>query len=100
MLLMDIFYSPEQPPIMISSQRLYNNVSILMANYEDCNLYLSGARNADTDHIDQHDTFIVGNFDLAEATTYMMNLYAESGNITDFAACGVFQDCPVVSDDS
>jgi len=95
--MMDICYSPEQPTVVISSQKLYNNVSVLMASYEDCNLYVAGSMYAEPGYMDADDTFLVGNYDLGLATATLIDLYAEDGNITDFAACGVFESCPLMS---
>lgn len=95
--MMDIFYSPEQPAVMLSSQKLYNDVAIKMAHYEDCYLYISGGTNATNTTMGVNDTFIVGNYDLGLATLTLLDMYAENGNVTDFAACGEFNGCPLMS---
>lgn len=94
---MDLFYSPEQPPVMLSSQHLYVNISVEVAAYDDCFLFVSGGENATVANLGANDTFILGNYDLALATVTLLGLYAENGNITTFAACGSLNECPVMN---
>lgn len=46
--------------------------------------------------MDDEDVFYVGNYDLADAALTLIQTYAESGNISTFAACGTLNECPVM----
>lgn len=94
--MLEDWLSPEFPTRYLTSQQLYYNTSLAIAEHDDCYLYLSGGLNATDAFLNTTDAFIVGNYDLAEAVYELIYKYAGSGNISQVAACGDFAGCPVV----
>lgn len=98
-LMMELYFSPRLPAMHLVAQKLFQNISVEVASYDDCHLFVSGGTHATAPYMDERDAFFVGNYDFADGVYHLLEKYADSGNISTMAACGTLHNCPVVNVD-
>lgn len=93
--MIDYALNPNNLAHQLTAQSLYNDFRIMVAEYQDCYLFIFGGDNATVEFMDPGDAFILGDLDLSDAVLDMVMDIGDAGNATGMAGCGTLYGCPV-----